>query len=204
VSLPPPGPTGLRPTRPSPFGARFALFGECLLAGVLVVVAALPVVTLLAALAAGCAHIRAHVDGETTTLRSFAGRVRSACPGSALLSVGVAGGFAVLAADLLVLRTRVPGGGAVVAVCVLAAAGLAVVTLRAAAGWSPGAAWRSLVRDAARRAATGDPAGSALLVMALCVLGVITWQLLPLAVPTLGCVVMAAVAVEHRYLRRTA
>jgi hypothetical protein len=43
-----------------------------------------------------------------------------------------------------------------------------------------------------------DPAGSLLLLMALGVLVVVTWQLLPLVVPMLGCVAMAAVAVERR------
>jgi hypothetical protein len=180
-------------------GARFALFGECLLVGVLVAVTALPLVTLLPALAAGCAHIRAHVDGETTAVRAFFGRVRAAYPGSLPFSLGAAAGFALLAADALVLRARVPGGGFVAAVCAVAAAALSVVLLRAAASWSAGLQWTSLVRQAAVRAATGDPAGSLLLVMALALLVIVTWQLLPLVVPTLGCVVMAAVAVERRH-----
>lgn len=178
---------------------RFELFGECLLVGVLVAVTALPVVTLLPAFAAGCAHIRAHVDGETTAVRAFFARVRAAYPGSLPLSLGAAGGFAVLALDGLVLRAAVPGGGFVAAACAVAAAGLSVVLLRAAASWSAGLQWTTLVRQAAVRAATGDPRGSLLLLMALGVLVIVTRQLLPLVVPMLGCVVMAAVAVERRH-----
>lgn len=177
---------------------RFALFGECLTAGLLVLLVALPVVTLLPALAAGCAHIKAHVDGETTSVRAFFERVRVALPGGWAVSIGVLVGFAVLAVDVVFLRTRVAGGGFVAAVCAVAAVGLAVVVLRAAAGWSPGARWTVVVREAARRAVV-DLAGSLLLVMAFGVLLVVTWQLPPLLLPMVGCVLMAAVAVDRRH-----
>ncbi|MFD1152335.1 hypothetical protein [Saccharothrix hoggarensis] len=176
---------------------RFALFGECLTAGLLVLVAALPVVTLLPALAAGCAHIKAHVDGETTSLRSFFERVRAALPGGWQLSLAVIGCFAVLAVDVVLLRSRVAGGGFVAAVCGVAAVGLAVVVLRAAAAWSPDARWADLARSAPRRA-VADFGGSLLLVMSFGVLLVVTWQLPPLLLPMLGCVLMAAVAVDRR------
>ncbi len=178
---------------------RFPLFAECLTAGVLVLLAALPVVTLLPALAAGCAHVKAHVDGETTAVRAFFDRVRAAARGGLGPSIGVVAGFGVLAADVAVVRhAGLHGGGVVGVVCVVAAVGLAVVVLRAAADWSPRKRWSVLVREAARRTAA-DPTGSLLLVMALGVLVVVTWQLLPLVVPMLGCVMMAAVAVERRH-----
>ncbi|MFE2755095.1 hypothetical protein ACFXGA_24145 [Actinosynnema sp. NPDC059335] len=176
---------------------RFALFGECLTAGLLVLLAAVPVVTLMPALAAGCAHIKAHVDGETTSVRAFFRRVRAAVPGGWVLSVGVVVAFAVLAVDVVVLRTRVAGGGVVAVVCGMAAVGLAVVVLRAAALWTAGARWSAVVRAAARRGGS-DLGGSLLLVMALGMLVVVTWQLPPLVLPMLGCVLMAAVAVERR------
>ena len=177
---------------------RFALFGECLTAGLLVLLAALPVVTLVPALAAGCAHIKAHVDGETTSVRAFFERVRAAVPGGWVVSVGVVAGFAVLVVDVVFLRTRVAGGGFVAVVCGVAAVGLAVVVLRAAALWTTDARWPFVLRAAARRAA-GDFGGSLLLVMALAVLLIVTWQLPPLALPMLGCVLMAAVAVDRRH-----
>ncbi|BCB78740.1 hypothetical protein GCM10022251_78650 [Phytohabitans flavus] len=179
---------------------RFVLFGECLLAGLLTALLALPLVTLLPALAAGCAHIRAHVEGETTAVRAYFARFRAAFPGSVKLSLGVAAAFAVVTVDGLLLRAAVPGGAYVAAFCGIAATALSVVLLRAAATWSPGRSWSDLVRQATVRAATGDPSGSLLLVLALALLVLITWQLLPLAVPTLGCVLMAAVAVERRAL----
>lgn len=178
---------------------RFVLFGECLLAGLFTVLLALPLVTLLPALAAGCAHVRAHVDGETTAVRAYFARFRAALPGSVPLSLAVVAGFAVVTVDGLLLRAAVPGGTFVAAFCGLAAVALAVVLLRAAATWSPDQRWTDLVRTAAVRAATSDPSGSLLLVMALALLVLVTWQLLPLVVPMLGCVLMAAVAVERRY-----
>lgn len=182
-----------------PGGARFALFAECLLVGVLVTVAALPVVTLLPALAAGADHIRAHVDGESTTLRAFAGRLRAAYPGGWVWSLGAAAGFALLALDAAVVRGGdLPGAAAVAVVAALAGTGLAVLLLRVAAAWSAGAPWPTLVRATARRAVVGDPGGSLLLVLAIGVLLVVGWQFLPLAVPMLGCVLMAAVAVDRR------
>ncbi|QQQ74314.1 hypothetical protein IOD16_24370 [Saccharothrix sp. 6-C] len=177
---------------------RFSLFGECLMAGLLVLLAALPVVTAVPALAAGCAHIKAHVDGETTSIRSFFERVRSALPGGWVASLGVAAAFAVLVVDVVLLRTRVAGGGVVAVVCGVAAVGLAVVVLRAAALWSPGSRWPAVARAAGRRAAS-DFGGSLLLVMSLAVMLVVTWQLPPLVVPMAGCVLMAAVAVDRRH-----
>lgn len=177
---------------------RFALFGECLTAGLLVLLVALPVVTLLPALAAGCAHIKAHVDGETTAIRAFFERVRVALPGSWPVSIGVIAAFAVLAVDVMFLRHRVIGGDFVAIVCAVAAVALAVVILRAAAAWSPGVPWTTVMRDAPRRAFT-DLGGSLLLVMSLAMLLVVTWQLPPLLLPMLGCVLMAAVAVDRRH-----
>ncbi|MDG4830943.1 hypothetical protein O7627_16745 [Solwaraspora sp. WMMD1047] len=188
----------MSPPAPPARGQRFALFGECLLTGLLVTLAAVPVVTLLAALAAGAAQISAHVDGESTALRAFAGRLRSAYPGSAGWSLGAAGAFALLALDAAVLRTRVPGGGLVAVVSGLTAVGLAVLLLRAGALWRPGDRWPDLLRRAAHRTVVADRSGSLLLVLALGLLALVTWQLLPLLVPMIGCVVMAAVATERR------
>jgi uncharacterized membrane protein YesL len=177
---------------------RFALFGECLTVGVLVLLAALPVVTLVPALAAGCAHIKAHVDGETTSVRAFFARVRAALPGGWVMSVGVVVGVVVLVVDVVFLRTRVAGGDVVAVVCGVAAVGLAVVVLRAAARWSVGLRWSVVLREAGRRAVS-DFGGSLLLVMSLAVLLIVTWQLPPLLLPMAGCVLMAAVAVDRRH-----
>ena len=174
---------------------RFTLFAECLTAGVLTMLFALPVVTLLAALAAGCGHIRGHVDGESM---SYVERLRAAYPGSWRLSLGVAAGFAVLLADAVILRAGVPGAAVIAVACVVATVLLSVLVLRAAAAFTPPATWIATVRAAAHRSAVADPRGSLLMAMAVGVLAVVTWQLPPLVVPMLGCVLMAAVAVDRR------
>ncbi|WP_326553808.1 hypothetical protein [Micromonospora sp. NBC_01813] len=197
--------TGVRPQQPRPAGSRprgvrFALFGETLLVGVLVLVSVVPLVTLLAALAAGCAHLRAHVDGTgSTRIGTYPARLWAATPGSWPWSLATLATGALLGFDAAVVRTgRLPGGDVVATVCLLAAVALVVVALRAAAGWRPGARWSDLLRAATVRTLRTDPGGTALLGLAIGGLVLVTWQLIPLVVPMTGCVVLAAVAVERR------
>lgn len=178
---------------------RFALFAECLLVGVLVTLSLPGLVTILPAFAAGCRHIRAHLRGESTALRAYADTFAAAWRGSLRVSVPLLAAYPILLFDLLVvLRLDLPGGGPVALVCAVAALGLSVIALRAAAAWSPGADWPHLVRAAARRSLVDDRAGTLWMVVSLGVLTVVTWQLLPLLVPMLGCLALAAVAVDRR------
>jgi hypothetical protein len=190
-----------KPRGESPLAERFALFAECLLTGVWIAVAALPLVTYPAAFAAGSRHLSrrtAHVGGG---LREFLADFRAALRGGWL--VGLAG-WAALAAvwvDVQAVRAGIPGGPLVGAVGVLALIGAAVTMLRAAAVWEPGAAWRDLLATAGRRTVL-DPAGSFLVVGGLAVVACSAWFTAPLAVPVLGAVAAAALAVEERYRRR--
>ncbi|MEV5546963.1 hypothetical protein AB0L35_12665 [Streptomyces sp. NPDC052309] len=180
---------------------RFALFAECLLTGVWIAVAALPLVTYPAAFAAGARHLGRRLAHERGGWREFAADFRSALRGGWL--VGLAG-WAVLAAvwvDVRAVRAGLPGGALVGAVGVSALIGAAVAVLRAAAAWTPGVTWRSLLAAAGRRTVL-DPAGSFLIVGGLAVVALSAWFVAPLAVPVLGAVAAAAVAVEERYLRR--
>jgi hypothetical protein len=185
----------------SPLAERFALFAECLLTGVWIAVASLPLVTYPAAFAAGSRHLRrrtAHVGGGW---REFAADFRTAVRGGWL--VGLAG-WAALAAvwvDVQAVRAGIPGGPFVGAVGILALIGAAVAGLRAAALWEPGTGWRTLLGAAGRRTVL-DPAGSFLLVGGLAVVACSAWFVAPLAVPVLGAVAAAAVAVEERHRRR--
>jgi len=187
--------------RESVFGERFALFAECLLTGVWIAVACLGVVTYPAAFAAGARHLRRRTTHEDGGLREFVEDFRAAVRGGWV--VGLAGWAAVAAVrvDVLAARAGIPGGPFVGAVGVLALIGLAVALLRAAADWSPGRAWRALLADAGRRTVL-DPAGSFLVVCGLAVVSLSAWFVAPLAVPVLGAVAGAAVAVERRYRHR--
>ncbi|MEH0421892.1 hypothetical protein [Streptomyces sp. B21-083] len=185
----------------SVFGERFAVFAECLLTGVWIAVACLGVVTYPAAFAAGARHLRRRTTHVGGGWREFVADFRAAVRGGWL--VGLAG-WAVAAAvwvDVLAARAGLPGGRFVGAVGIFALIALAVALLRATAVWTPGAPWRALLADAGRRTVR-DPAGSFLVVCGLAVVALSAGFLPPLAVPVLGAVAAASVAVEERYRRR--
>ena len=179
----------------------FELFAECLLTGVVVGVLALPLLTALPALAAGCRHLRASAEGRAAGVRILLREARTAARGSWAVSAALLAVLGVLAGNaLLASSTALPGGGALRWATAALAAALLVVACRAAAAWAPGASWPRLVADAARRSAA-DPAGSLLVVVALGVPVLLGWMLPPLALPGAGVVVLGAVAVEARAAR---
>ncbi|KUM71818.1 hypothetical protein AQI84_28305 [Streptomyces griseorubiginosus] len=192
----------MKARRASVFGGeRFAVFAEALLTGVWIAVGCLGLVTYPAAFAAGARHLRRRTAHEGGGWREFVADFRKAARRGWL--VGVAG-WAVAAAvwvDVQAARAGIPGGPFVGAVGLFALIGLVVAGLRAAAVWTPGAAWRALLADAVRRTLR-DPAGSFLIVAGLAVVALTAGFLAPLAVPVLGALAAAAVAVEERHRRR--
>jgi len=189
------------PRGESVLAERFAVFAECLLTGVWIAVASLGVVTYPAAFAAGARHLRRRTAHEVGGWREFVADFRAAVRGGWV--AGLAGWAAAAAVwvDVQAARAGIPGGPLVGAVGVLALIGLAVAGLRAAAVWTPGAGWRVLLAGAGRRTVL-DPAGSFLLVAGLAVVVCSASFIAPLAVPVLGAVAAAAVAVEERYRHR--
>ncbi|GAA1284546.1 hypothetical protein [Saccharothrix xinjiangensis] len=170
-----------------------ALLAEVLLIGVLVCLAALPLVTAVPALAAGAVLLRELVEGgRTPTARRFAvllGRaVRDPVAVLAPLAVLVVG-----ALDLLALAGGLPGAAALGPVIGLALAAAALVLLRTAARWSPGDRWAALLARPPL-----DPAGYAYLAGALAVVALVVAQAPAFAVVAPGLLVLAAVAVERR------
>jgi hypothetical protein len=189
------------PRRGLVFGERFSVFAESLLTGVWISVACLGVVTFPAAFAAGARHLRRRTTHEGGGLREFVADFRAALRGGWV--VGLLGWGAAVAVwvDVMAARAGIPGGPFVGAIGILALIGLVVACLRAAAVWTPGASWRALLADAGRRTVL-DPAGSFLVVCGLAVVALSAMFVAPLAVPVLGAVAAAAVAVEERYRRR--
>ncbi|MFE6177685.1 hypothetical protein [Streptomyces sp. NPDC056464] len=185
----------------SVFAERFGVFAECLLTGVWIAVASLGVVTHPAAFAAGARHMRRRIAHEGGGLREFVADFRVAVRRGWV--VGLAG-WAVVAAvwiDVQAVRAGIPGGPLVGAIGVCALIGAVVALLRAAALWTPGAGWWVLLAGAGRRTVL-DPAGSFVIIGGLAVVAASAWFAAPLAVPVLGAVVAAAVAVEERYRHR--
>jgi hypothetical protein len=191
----------VKPRKESVFAERFAVFAECLLTGVWITVASLGVVTYPAAFAAGARHLRRLTAREGGGWREFVADFRAAVRRG--WAVGLAGWLAAAAVwvDVQAVRAGIPGGPLVGAVGVFALIGLTVAGLRAAAVWTPGARWRELLAAAGRRTVL-DPAGSFLVIAGLAVVALSAWFIAPLAVPVLGAVAAAAIAVEERYRHR--
>ncbi|GAA2394679.1 hypothetical protein GCM10010420_19960 [Streptomyces glaucosporus] len=190
------------PAGRGPLANRFALFAECLLAGVWLLVAALPLVTALPAFAAACGHLRRYLDAEQAGLREFGADLRRALREGLRFSLLWWAALVLLAFDLRVVSSGIlPGGPAAAAVgAVTAACAVAVVVtgLRTAAARRPGEDWLRTARPAVRRAWRTDPGGSLLLAGGLAVVAVATWMLPPLIAPALGALAACAVAVERR------
>lgn len=190
-----------RAHRESVFAEGFGVFAECLLTGVWIAAASLGVLTYPAALAAGARHLRRRSAHEGGGLKEFVADFRAALRGGWLAGAAGWAAVAVIWVDVQIVRAGLPGGPFVGAVGLLTLTGLAVTALRAAAVWTPGDTWRSLLAAAGRRTVL-DPVGSFLLVGGAVLVGCSALTIAPLAVPALGTVAAAAVAVEERYRRR--
>ncbi|MFI8231580.1 hypothetical protein ACIGDI_22325 [Streptomyces sp. NPDC085900] len=180
---------------------RFAVFAECLLTGVWIAVASLGVVTYPAAFAAGARHLRRRTTHRGGGRREFADDFRTALRGGWAVGLGGWVAAAVVWVDVQAVRAGIPGGPLVGAVGLFALIGAVVAGLRASAVWAPGESWRTLLGAAGRRTVL-DPAGSSLLIGGLALVALSAWFVAPLAVPVLGAVAAAAVAVEERYRHR--
>lgn len=176
----------------------FALFAECLLTGVWFTAAALPLVTVPAALAASSRHLRGYLEGTSSSSGDFVRDVRTAWRGGWKAGLAVIGAALFLAADLAVLTVEGVPGRPVMALLIMLVAGLAAtVLLRAAAAWEPGASWRALFAGALDEA-KADFGGTGILLGGLLILAVCTWALWILFVPMSGCLIGAALAVRRR------
>ncbi|MEU6144798.1 hypothetical protein ABZ848_31150 [Streptomyces sp. NPDC047081] len=187
----------VKPRKESFLAERFAVFAECLLTGVWIAVASLGVVTYPAAFAAGARHLRRRTAHQGGGWREFVSDFRTAARGGWVVGLGGWAAVAVAWVDVQAVRAGIPGGPLVGAVGLFALIGAAVAGLRAAAVWAPGERWRALLAAAGRRTVL-DPAGSFLIIGGLALVGLSAWIVAPLAVPVVGAVVAAAVAVEER------
>ncbi|CAN7483535.1 Poxvirus protein I5 [Arthrobacter sp. LjRoot78] len=187
---------------------RFALFSETLLAGVLVLVLSIPLVTIPAAYAAGIAHLERHLSGRDDSLRVLWGTFRSALPGSWKLGIATAAAAVVIVLNLLLaIVGQLPGSSVVLPATVILAAAGAILLLRTAAAWSdfaggpaPGRGWPSAL-DAAKALSLRDWSGSLLLAAALFAAVVFVWMLAALFVVVPGTLILASAAVKMRSAR---
>jgi hypothetical protein len=188
--------------------SRFALFSETLLAGVLVLVLSLPLVTIPAAYAAGIAHLERHLSGRDDSVRSLWSTFRAALPGSWKLGITTAAAAVVIVLNLLLAWVgQLPGREVVLPATLILAAGAAVLLLRTTAAWSDSAgtgartdsrsAWRSAL-ETGQAVLLRDWTGSLLLVAALFGAVVFVWMLAALFVVVPGILILASAAVKLR------
>jgi hypothetical protein len=180
---------------------RFALFGEVLLTGAVVLVLSIPVVTAVPALAVGVRHLRRFLAGEGDSAGRLLGDIVPALRDLWPLGLLAPAALWLLGYNLWFAGTGLSSGGQVVGVVSAAvAAALVVVVLRAAGTWVPGEHWWHPLRAAARRARF-DLGGSVLLLAAVVMCGVLVWMLAPLVLIVGGLLALAMLAVENRWDR---
>jgi len=178
--------------------SAFGLLGEVLLVGILMAIVSLPVITIPAALAAGVRHLRRYLRAEDSGLEWFWRDVRASLLGGVGIGAASVVLAAVLALDIDLAGSGVlPGGPIVGVVGWLGLAALALALFTAAGRWSPNVGWLGAFRGVPR-AVREDPAGAAYLVATGVFAAVVTWQLVPLVIPALGCIALAIVAVPER------
>ncbi|MDR7186883.1 hypothetical protein J2X85_003944 [Microbacterium trichothecenolyticum] len=174
------------------------LFSETIVVSLAVAVLALPAVTALPAFAAGAAHFRRHVEGESDSLLELGRDFLRALRRGWLWGVLSAAAFWAIAATLTSpVILEMPGGGVYRWASGLIGLGIGVVLLRAIAQWRPTASWSALIRGAAEESVRDIP-GSFLLLLALGMSGLVVWMFAPLVVLVPGMLVLAARAVVSR------
>lgn len=181
--------------------AKFGLFGEVLTIGLLITLVALPVVTLPIALAAGIRHLRRFVQASDSRSALFWEDVRTGILPSLVVGVPAALIAAVLTVDVVLARSGALPGGEIVGVVGWAGLAILSVTVVIAAGaWSPQTGWLAAVR-AVPGLVRADAVGALYLVATAVFVGVVTWALIPLFIPAIGCAALAVVAVPARRRR---
>lgn len=181
---------------------RFALFGEVMLAGIVVLLLSLPLVTIPLAIAIGRRHLLRFLRAEGSQFALIGLDLRAGFVGGVGIGCAWLGATAVLLMDvLLVASGALPGGIAVGAVAVALLAALTVLMLWSAAAWTPAAGWRPAVRSG-WTLLRSDLVGSAYLLVAGGMVVLLTWMLPPLIIPAFGCLAFAVVVVPARRAAR--
>ncbi|GAA2173665.1 hypothetical protein GCM10009784_08940 [Arthrobacter parietis] len=200
-----------RRERPQPDGTqlkwpgaegKFALFAEVLWIGILTVAGGLLLVTLPAAIAASSRHLHRYLLAERSTLGQWWSDFLSALRTGWVVGLTTTALALVLLFNLLLAGTQVlPGWQAVFVVGLLALAAFALTLLQSAVRWTPEKGWRQAVRDGVQ-AFGSDPGAIVPLLVALTLTVIVTWQLPPLIVPGMGCLVFAVLVVKERERKR--
>ncbi|MGW0515774.1 DUF624 domain-containing protein [Crossiella sp. NPDC003009] len=153
---------------------RLTEFADCLQLGILVCVAAVPVVTIGPSLAAGCQVVRRWRDGDSPPLlRTFAAEFRRQAGGGIPFTAGVLAVVLALSVDLALLGHGLPGARVLSVALPVLLAVLLVVAVRTCALVGAQRGWLAAARAAADFSL--NPKGSLLLAAAVATAGVLVW-----------------------------
>ncbi|VVJ18811.1 Uncharacterised protein [Amycolatopsis camponoti] len=169
-------------------------FSDCLLTGLLVALASVPVVTAAPAFAAGCRTLDRTRHGIGSPLwTTFWADFRHAARGGLLFALGCPVAVVLFVVDLEVVRSM-PGAGVLGPALWVLAAAVAVVALRTCeVVATESLSWRRAVATAARETAAA-PGNALLLAGAAGLAVVLVWMLPILALLVAGPLALAAVA----------
>lgn len=196
------GPTDAAATTWPGAKQRFALFGEVLLTGIIVLVLSLPIVTIPLAVAVGKRHLMRILRADGSQLALVGGDLREGFLGGVGIGCAWLAITGVLLIDLLLVGSgALPGGVAVGAIAAVLLAAVTVLMLWVAASWTPGLGWRASVRVGLAALRT-DAVGSVYLVVAAGLVVLFTWMLPPLVIPAFGCLCFAVAAISVRHAAR--
>ncbi|MFU8945273.1 hypothetical protein ACLRGF_00915 [Mycetocola zhadangensis] len=176
----------------------FALFGEVLWVGVLVTVSGILLITLPAALAAGSGHLRRYLAADEASVRIFFGDMKRALLGSVAIGAVVIAAVLLLTLDLaLALSGLLPGSQLVFIAGLIGLVLVGLVLVRSAALWRAETGWPDALREALPSLGS-DLIGAIYLAVALGLAVLLTWQLAPLVIAGVGCLVFASVVILER------
>lgn len=172
------------------------------MAGGIVLLVAVPVVTLPLALALGVRHLRRYLLAEAHGPGEVLADLRRGLLPSLVVGLATVLLAAALALDVALGTDGVlPGGRVVVVAGWVGLALLGTVLVVAARTWSPEDGWRPALRAVPQELAA-DPVGAGYVAVAVGFVALLTWQLPPLLLPGLGLLVFASLAVPERLVAR--
>ncbi len=171
---------------------RLTEFSDCLLLGMLVCVASVPVVTAGPAFAAGCKVVRRWRDGDSPPMfATFRAEFVRGLRGGIPFSIGVAAVVLALSADLALLGTALPGGQVLSVVLPVLLAVSVIVSLRTCSVMASYESWLPAFRAALNLSL--DVRRSALLAGAAGTAGLLVWLHPLMLFVVAGPLAMAAV-----------
>ena len=179
-------------------GGGISAFAEMLVIGLGITALALPLITLVPALAAGTRHLDEHLEHRGDSLRDLFRLGWQAIRSGWLFGAASFAVLALLAFNVMLgLQGLIPGGVAFAAVSGALAIAALVVICRIASLWTPGSKWSQMWRSG-RTLAIDDPIGSVFVLVGILVSVTVVWMLPPLIVIAPGLLAVSIVAAERR------